>query len=329
MHHDFSVQPSCMETSEKMEFLAVGFADGSVETYFVNQNLKMTLICKINSSMVVSDLKCVSQHAILIQIQKNNICYSNIHEGNLTFNVSSFSSPITAVLWVDNNDLMFLGEQKGSLHIYQYQKEKNAFTLCITNALKDQEISCLQVSKSNQYLIVAFKEGSIEVYDMGTNFSAKPQFINIVKFEATFHFGSLNEFQTLIFSQDHGLISYVNLKTLEMYYCQWLHEDKLKSFKISEKQKIIFTAGLDKRVKIWAYFDEMNSSSFPKQRGIQYFGQEVKDFSIPTKEPLKKSFLEEKPMLQHTISHELAHAKQDDEEEEECQEEEEDLSNWG
>lgn len=182
LHQDLQMQPTCMETNEKMEFLAIGFADGSVETYFMNQNLKMSLICKINSAVPITDLKCLSQYAVLIQIQKNLLNYSNIQDGNYTYTVSKFQSPITAFLWAENNDLMFLGEQKGSLHIYQYQKEKNTFQLCITNALRDKEISSLHLSKSNQYLIVVFSEGSIEFYDLGTNFSAKPLFHNSIKF---------------------------------------------------------------------------------------------------------------------------------------------------
>ncbi len=52
-----------------------------------------------------------------------------------------------------------------------------------TCSLKQIQIKGIELSKKLNYLYVSFKDGSIEIYDLGDNFSSKPMFMNIQKYE--------------------------------------------------------------------------------------------------------------------------------------------------
>lgn len=41
-----------------------------------------------------------------------------MEEDSFLMDVTCFSSPVTAHLWLEKKDLLFIGEEKGGLHIY-------------------------------------------------------------------------------------------------------------------------------------------------------------------------------------------------------------------
>lgn len=87
-----------------------------------------------------------------------------------------------------------------------------------TMMLKSEKIVNLSLNKNSKFLYVSFEEGSIEIYDLGDNFSSKPLFLSIQNFDMKLYQGVLIKSYKFLFSHDNGFIAFVYLNQLELFY---------------------------------------------------------------------------------------------------------------
>ncbi len=128
--------------------------------------------------------------------------------------------------YVQKRNILFLGDKQGSLHIYQLTDKKSSrIKLLMTQIIKGVGISCIEISKSHRYLFLGFEDKSLEVYDMGKNFTSKPSFVNVWEFSSVprgLYFSS--DSTSLIFSHHKGLLSFCDSESPKNYFTHFLHD---------------------------------------------------------------------------------------------------------
>lgn len=67
MHEDLDSAPTCLVTNEKISLVAIGFKEGIVNLFFLENNISLKLISKVSINQeIIKSLYCVPEHNFVL-----------------------------------------------------------------------------------------------------------------------------------------------------------------------------------------------------------------------------------------------------------------------
>ena len=282
---EFSEVTTVLMSSESMKLVSVGFDTGRIISYWVKEDYQLQKYLTFDAHKNnVKIAKCLNNQGIILSTSDDNslmICDLS-DESGYCYEETNFSSAITAMYVYQKKNLLFVGDEKGTMFIYAAKNDKKLkrLQLLLTQALKSCAIVSFAVDAKERYIYIGYKDGSIELHETGHGFEGTPRFINIWELSPSL-VGIKVIGNTIFVAHGKGLFTFIDMTGQYGYYSQIFHEGSITDFDVSEASKCIFTIGYDKQIRIYSYNDELYVNKFPQRRGIKSF--EVNDIEQYTK----------------------------------------------
>lgn len=284
---DFDDIPVTMTSSELMKQVSVGFQSGKVITYCVTDKNKLQRSIIFNShKSCVRSVSCMESQGILISTGDDNSLMVNdlADENGYCYEEFSFNQHISAMTVYQKKNLLFLGEQ-GILHIYVGNSEKKMkkLQLLLTKSLRDKPIVSISVDNKEKYINVGYKDGCLEIYEIGRGFEGMPTLIRLWELYPELQkIAVMANNSVILVGHGKGIFSFVDVKEKSNYYSQLYHNEELTDFVVSEDKNCIISLGQDKRLRIMKFFKNMFVNKYPEDRRIKSFNlKEIESLSRP------------------------------------------------
>lgn len=282
---DFDEPATVLTSSETMKLISVGFATGRVVSYWVKENYKLEKYLTFDAhKSSVKLIECLNNQGVMLSTSIDNslmICDLS-DESGYCYEETNFLVPTSAIHVYQKKNLVFIGDEKGTMHIYTAKNDKKLkrLQLLLSQTLKPVGIVSFGVDSKERYIFVGYRDGSVELYETGTGFEGMPRFLNI--FELSPSLAKIRVMGSVIFAaHGKGLFSFVDWTGQYGYYSQIFHDGPIVDMDVYEAGKSIFTIGQDKQLRIYSYNDDLYVAKFPEKRGIKSF--EMNDIEQYTK----------------------------------------------